>query len=57
MLFTFHAGAGYEWRFSERFFLRPEFGLQWYDGDVVTTYSGLDYQFKLVLGYRFGKNR
>lgn len=61
-LYTAHAGLGYEWQISERFFIRPEARVRrFFDEEelpdeediLVVTYDATDYEASLVFGWRF----
>lgn len=58
---TVHAGLGYRWDIGESFFIRPEAKARYFDGtefefDESESYDGLDTEFTLALGFRFGGN-
>lgn len=62
-IFTAHAGLGYEWLISDRFFIRPEARVRRFFDDeeelpddediLVVTYDATDYEASLVFGWRF----
>jgi hypothetical protein len=62
-IFTAHAGLGYEWLISDRFFIRPEARVRRFFDDeeelpdeddvLAVTYEGTDYEASLVFGWRF----
>lgn len=57
--FTIHAGLGYRWDIGSSFFVRPEAKARWFDGtdfavDDSASWDGLDTEYTLALGWRFG---
>ncbi len=63
-VFTAHAGLGYEWKISDRFFIRPEARVRRYFDDEIEeaeleeglalSYDATDYEAVVVFGWRFG---
>ncbi|MCB1007906.1 MAG: porin family protein [Acidobacteria bacterium] len=56
--FTIHGGLGYRWDIGKSFFVRPEFVARWFEGDDfkadrLDSYSGLDTQYSVGLGWHF----
>lgn len=59
--FTIHAGAGYRWDIGQSFFLRPEAKARWFEGTDFdagesASWKGLDVEYSIGLGFRFGRN-
>ncbi|HEX4956454.1 MAG TPA: outer membrane beta-barrel protein [Thermoanaerobaculia bacterium] len=59
--FTLHGGVGYRWDIGSSFFIRPEAKARWFDGtdfdaDERASWDGLDTEYTLALGFRFGSN-
>lgn len=61
---TAHAGLGYEWQVTDRFFIRPEARVRRYFDDeeenlddeeiLAVDYEATDYEASVVFGWRFG---
>jgi hypothetical protein len=61
---TAHAGLGYEWQITDRFFIRPEARVRRYFDDedsipddeeiIFVAYEATDYEASVVFGWRFG---
>ncbi len=59
--FTLHGGLGYRWDIGTSFFIRPEAKARWFDGtdfdaDDSASWDGLDTEYTLAFGFRFGNN-
>lgn len=59
--FTLHGGLGYRWDLGESFFIRPELKARWFEGtdfeaDESASWEGLDTEYSLALGFRFGSH-
>lgn len=65
-ILTAHAGLGYEWQVTDRFFIRPEARVRRYFDDadeedipddeeiIFVAYEATDYEAGVVFGWRFG---
>lgn len=62
-ILTAHIGVAYEWRLSDRFFLRPEARVRRYFDDeaqasandtLAVSYKATDYEASVLFGWRFG---
>jgi opacity protein-like surface antigen len=57
-VFTVNAGLGYQWKFGNSFFIRPEGKVRWFDetdfkAEDIDSYKGLDREYSIALGWRF----
>jgi hypothetical protein len=57
--FTVHAGVGYEFDATDRFYLKPDLRARWYELEGWGTEGGREnqvtYEVALALGWRFGR--